>query len=308
MAHHHDHDHGHGHSQAQPGSQRAFAIGIGLNGTFVLVESVCGLAAGSLALLADAGHNLNDVLGLLLAWGAGYLARQQPSGRHTYGLRRTSIMAALFNGLLLLVAVGGIAWEAIGRLLHPVPAAAGTVVVVAAIGVIVNTFTALLFVAGRKHDLNVRAAFLHMAADAGVSLGVVVGGIVIGQTGWLWIDPALSLLIAAVIAYSTWDLLWHALELSLDVVPRGIDPDEVKGYLASLPDVSEVHDLHIWGLSTTDTALTVHLVRPQSEIDDDWLAEVCHQLHDRFGISHSTIQVESGRGRTTCRLAPEDVV
>jgi cobalt-zinc-cadmium efflux system protein len=302
----HDHAH-HDHHHAQTGTP-AFAIGVGLNAAFVLIEGTCGFLSGSLALVADAGHNLSDVLGLLLAWGASYLARQRPSGRRTYGLRRTSIMAALANGLLLLVAVGAIAWEAIGRLLHPEPVAPTVVIVVAGIGVVINTLTALLFLAGRKHDLNVRGAFVHMAADAAVSLGVVVGAIVISRTGWFWLDPALSLVIAAVIAYSTWDLLWQALDLALDSVPRGIDPDLVRTYLAGLPQVTAVHDLHIWGLSTTETALTVHLVRPGTQIDDDWLHAVTHELHDRFGIMHSTIQVETGQGEHTCRLAPDDVV
>ena len=299
---HHDHEHG------QPSSQPAFGLGVALNAGFVAMEVGCGLYAGSLALLADAGHNLSDVLGLLLAWGASYLARQRPTERRTYGFRRSSIVAALLNALLLLVAVGAIAWEAVGRLLHPAAVTSTTVIVVAGVGVVVNTLTAFLFFSGRHRDLNIRGAFLHMAADAAVSLGVVAGGLVIGWTGWMWIDPALSLLIAAVIAISTWDLLWHALDLSLDAVPRGIDPDEVRAFLAGLAGVSEVHDLHIWAMSTTETALTVHLVKPDGQIDDDWLADVCHQLHDRFGIAHATIQVESGQGRQTCRLAPDDVI
>jgi cobalt-zinc-cadmium efflux system protein len=304
----HDHGHHHDHSHAPQSGTSAFAIGVALNAAFVLIEASCGFLSGSLALLADAGHNLSDVLGLLLAWGASYLARRRPSGRRTYGLRRTSIMAALVNGLLLLVAVGAIAWEAIGRLMRPEPVATQTVIVVAGIGVVVNTLTALLFMSGRKHDLNIRGAFLHMAADAAVSLGVVLGGIVISRTGWLLLDPALSLVIAAVIAYSTWDLLWQALELALDSVPRGIDPDQVRSYLAGLAGVAAVHDLHIWGLSTTETALTAHLVRPGAEIDDDWLHNVTHELHDRFGIIHATIQLETGQGDKTCRLAPDDVV
>jgi cobalt-zinc-cadmium efflux system protein len=302
-SHHHDHDHAH----ADSGTP-AFAIGVALNATFVLIEAVFGWWAGSLALLADAGHNLSDVLGLLLAWGASYLSQQRPSSRRTYGLGRTSIMAALANSLLLLVAVGAIAWEAVGRLWHPTSAAPLPVIIVAGIGVAVNTLTALLFLAGRKDDLNVRGAFLHMAADAAVSLGVVIGGLVIAATGWQWVDPILSLLIAGVIAWSTWSLLWQALNLSLDAVPRGIDPAAVRDYLGQLPGVSEVHDLHIWGLSTTETALTVHLIKPGAALDDDWLATVCHELQNRFGIGHATIQIESGAGQQTCRLAPEDVV
>jgi cobalt-zinc-cadmium efflux system protein len=302
------HDHGHSHSHAPPGSTASFAIGVALNAGFVVVEGICGVRSGSLSLLADAGHNLSDVLGLLLAWGAMFLSQRRPSGRRTYGLRRTSIMAALANGLLLLVAVGAIAWEAIGRLLRPEPVAPATVMVVAALGVVVNTLTAMLFMSGRKHDLNVRGAFLHMAADAAVSLGVVVGGLIMSRTGWLWVDPALGLVIAAVIAYSTWDLLWQALDLALDSVPRGIDPLAVRSYLAALPQVTAVHDLHIWGLSTTETALTVHLVKPDAEVDDDWLHSIAHELHHRFGIVHATIQVENGRGQQACRLAPDEIV
>ena len=287
---------------------RAFAWGVVLNVGFVVVEAACGIWSGSLALLADAGHNLSDVLGLLLAWGALALSRRRPSPRRTYGLGRTSIMAALANGLILLVAVGAITWEAVGRLMHPAPVASTTVIVVAAFGVIINTATALLFWSGQRRDLNIRGAFLHMAADAAVSLGVVAGGLLIRTTGWLWVDPVLSLVIAGVIAWSTWDLLWHALELALDSVPRGIDPDAVRAYLQQLEGVTEVHDLHIWGLSTTQTALTVHLVRPQAQVDDDWLAEVAHTLHDRFGIAHATIQVENGGGRQACRLSPDEVI
>jgi len=301
--HHHDHDHHH----APRDFGGAFAIGVALNAAFAVIEAAFGFVSGSLALLADAGHNLSDVLGLLLAWGASYLARRRPSGRRTYGLGRTSILAALVNALLLYAAVGAIAWEAVGRLSEPGRLVPTTIIVVAAIGVAVNTLTALLFMAGRKHDLNVRGAFQHMAADAAVSLGVVAGGLIIRRTNWLWLDPALSLVIAAVIAYSTWDLLWQSLELALDSVPRGIDPELVRAYLAGLPGVAAVHDLHIWGMSTTETALTVHLVRPGAGPDDDWLHDVMHELHDRFGIVHSTIQVETGSGKA-CRLAPDDVV
>jgi cobalt-zinc-cadmium efflux system protein len=302
---HGDHcTHDHAATRARP----AFAVGVALNAAFVLVEAACGFYFGSLALLADAGHNLSDVLGLLLAWGASYLAQRRPSSRRTYGLGRSSIMAALANGLLLLIAVGAIAWEAVGRLLHAAPVLPLPMIVVAAIGVVINTATAFLFLAGRHHDLNIRGAFLHMAADAAISLGIVIGGLAIGVTGWLWIDPALSLLIAVLIAYSTWGLLWHALDLSLDAVPRGIDPEEVRSYLATLDGVSEVHDLHIWGLSTTETALTVHLIRPAAQLDDDWLTDVTRELQKRFRIAHATIQVETGAGQQSCRLAPDDVV
>lgn len=296
----------HGPSPTQ--DTRAFALGVALNVGFAMAEAAFGLWSGSLALLADAGHNLSDVLGLLLAWGAMALGRRRPSPRRTYGLGRTSIMAALANGFILLAAVGAIAWEAMWRLMHPAPVASTTVIVVAGLGVVVNTATALLFWSGQRRDLNIRGAFLHMAADAAVSLGVVAGGLAIGWTGWSWIDPVLSLVIAGVIGLSTWDLLWHALELALDSVPRGIDPEAVRAFLQQLPGVREVHDLHIWGLSTTQTALTVHLVRPEAQIDDDWLAEVAHALHDRFGIAHATIQIENGAGRHACRLSPDEVI
>jgi cobalt-zinc-cadmium efflux system protein len=302
MGHHHDHDRGP--IRVNP----AFALGVALNVTFVLIEAAAGFWIGSLALLADAGHNLSDVLGLLLAWGASYLSRRRPRGRQTYGLGRTSILAALANGLLLLIAVGAISWEALWRLRDPAPVSAQTVIVVAGIGAVINTLTAVLFFSSRQHDLNVRGAFLHMAADAAVSIGVVIGAVAMIQTGWAWIDPLLGLIIAAAIAYSTWDLLWQALELTLDSVPRGIDPAAVRTYLAELPGVTAIHDLHIWGLSTTETALTVHLIRPGATIDDDWLHDVTHELLHRFGIRHATIQIESGQGNQTCRLAPDDVV
>jgi cobalt-zinc-cadmium efflux system protein len=302
--------HGHDHSlpDAKRSTGKAFAIGTVLNAAFVLIELAFGFWAGSLALIADAGHNLSDVLGLLLAWGASWLARRKPSGRRTYGFGRTSILAALANAILLLIAVGAIAWEAVLRLWQPEAVAGTTMIWVAGIGVIVNTVTALLFMSGRKHDLNVHGAFLHMAADAAVSLGVVIAGIMIRYTSWFWIDPAISLFIAVVIAVSTWDLLWQSLNLAIDSVPKHVDLELVRGYLVGLPGVTEVHDLHIWALSTTEIALTVHLVRPKAEVDDDWLDQVGHELHDRFGIVHPTIQVESGRGANGCRLAPDDVV
>lgn len=304
---HHGHDHLDA-CHAPPDKSWAFAVGVALNMAFVVVEAGFGLWSGSLALLADAGHNLSDVLGLLLAWGAIYLSRRQPTGRRTYGLGRTTILAALANAILLFVAVGAIAWEAILRLRAPEPVAATALLVVAACGVVINTVTALLFLSGRRHDINIQGAFLHMAADAAVSLAVVVGGVVIRRTGSLWVDPALGLVIAAVVAYSTWDLLWHALDLALDSVPRGVDPAAVRAFLMSLDGVAEVHDLHIWGLSTTQTALTVHLVKPAADVNDDWLHEIAHQLQHRFQIAHSTIQVETGQGERGCRLAPEDVV
>jgi cobalt-zinc-cadmium efflux system protein len=298
----------HDHSHAAPSHNRAFAIGVALNLTFVIAEVGFGLLADSLALLADAAHNLSDVLGLLLAWGASYLATRRPTPRRTYGLRRSSILAALFNALLLLIVVGAIAWEAVGRLVHPGPVAGGTVIIVAAIGVVINSFTALLFMAGRHDDLNIRGAYLHLASDAAASLGVVIAGLVIIITGWVWIDPAISLVLAIVIIVGTWGLLRQSLDLSMDAVPEGVDWENVRAYLAGLPGVAEVHDLHIWAMSTTETALTVHLVKPAAIVDDDWLTMVAQELHDRFHIEHTTIQIECGRAGVPCKLAPEDTV
>ncbi len=297
------HDHAH---HAPASFSRAFAAGAALNVAFVAVEATVGLRAHSLALLADAGHNLTDVLGLLLAWGAAWLAGLAPTARRTYGWRRSSILAALANALLLLVAVGGIAWEAVRRLGAPEPVASGALVWVAALGVAVNTATALLFMRGRADDLNVRGAFLHMAADAGVSLGVGAAGLVIGTTGWLWLDPAVSLAIAAVITAGTWGLLRESVDLALDAVPEGIDPAEVRAFLATQPGVAGVHDLHVWAMSTTEAALTAHVVRPEAGTDDAFLHDAVHALHERFGIDHATIQVE--RGTAECHLEPETVV
>lgn len=301
----HDH-HGHHHGPAR--YDRAFAVAIGLNLAFVAIEAVAGLIIGSLALLADAGHNLSDVLGLVIAWGATWLSRRRPTPRRTYGYRRSSILASLANAVLLLIAVGAIVLESLRRVAAPAPVDGTTVAIVAAIGVLVNTATALLFLSGRKDDLNIKGAYLHMAADAAVSVGVVVGALVIMATGWIWIDPAISLVIAAVITLGTWSLLRDSLDLALDAVPVGIDHLAVERYLQGLPGVTEVHDLHIWAMSTTETALTAHLVRPHGTLDDALLAEACTTLQGRFGIGHSTIQVESGDGARACRLASPDVV
>jgi cobalt-zinc-cadmium efflux system protein len=305
---HHLHDHAGtgGHAHAPAGFGRAFAIGIALNTGFVLIEGGYGVAANSMALVADAGHNLSDVLGLLVAWGAAELSKRPPSPRYTYGLRSSSILAALFNAVFLLVAVGAIGWEAILRLLTPEPVAGTTVIVVAAIGIAVNGVTAWLFAAGRHHDLNIRGAFLHMVADAAVSVGVVGAGIVILFTGRQWIDPLVSLAIVIVIVAGTWSLLRDSVTMSLDAVPNGIAPDDVHAYLAGLSGVTEVHDLHIWSMSTTEVALTAHLVRPQAGLDDDLLAAAAHELEHRFGIHHATLQIESGA--CECRLAPAHVV
>jgi len=298
----HDHNH-HCPHHAAPNYSRAFALGAGLNLVFVAVEFGCGLWAHSVALLADAGHNLSDVLGLLLAWAAAYASTVGPNERRTYGLRRTSILAALANALVLLLATGGITWEAVQRFAQPAPVAGTTVMMVAAVGVVINGLTALLFFSGRRHDLNLRGAFLHMAADAGISLGVVVCGALINWQGWTWVDPVTSLAIVAAILFSTWGLLRDSINLALDAVPRTIDPAQVREYLQGLPGISDVHDLHIWGMSTTETALTVHLVKPDGRIDDAFLAEVEHTLHDRFGIMHPTIQVEQGDAEHSCKLA-----
>jgi cobalt-zinc-cadmium efflux system protein len=284
----------HSHQHGDINHGRAFALGIGLNLAFVAIEAVFGLLAGSLALLADAGHNLSDVLGLLLAWGASVLARRRPTQRRTYGMRRSSILAALLNAMLLLVAVGGICWEAVRQLFSPEPPPGAAVIWVALAGVGVNGATALLFLRGRERDVNIRGAFLHMAADAGVSLGVVVAGVAIQLTGWSWLDPAASLLIVVVILIGTWGLLRESLDLAMDAVPRGIEPQAVEAYLARLPGVVGVHDLHIWALSTTEAALTVHLVVPEVTDGDGLMAQVSRELHERFAIEHATLQIERG--------------
>ena len=302
------HAHAHHHHHAPASHDRAFALGIGLNLAYVALETGFGLYAGSLALVADAGHNLSDVLGLALAWGAAWLTRREPTPRRTYGLRRSSILAALANAMLLLLAIGAIALEAVRRLQTPEPVATGIVFWVAGIGVLVNGGTALMFMRGRAHDLNIQGAFLHMAADAGITVGVMAAALLIGRTGWLWIDPAVSLAIALVILIGTWGLLRDSVDLALDAVPRGIDPAEVAGFLAGQPGVSEIHDLHIWAMSTTETALTVHLVLPQAALDDGLLVRLRHELHDRFAIQHATIQVETGDPAAPCPQAPAHVV
>jgi cobalt-zinc-cadmium efflux system protein len=305
---HDHHAHAHGHSHSPPDFGRAFAIGIGLNLVYVGAEAGYGLAAGSLALLADAGHNLGDVLGLALSWGAALLGRRGPSVRFTYGLRSSSILAALANALILLVVTGGIGWEALWRLGHPVAVAGGTVAWVAAVGIAVNGLTALLFAGGRDRDLNLRSAFLHMAADALVTAGVVVAGVAIALTGLLWLDPAVSLVVSAVIVYGTWDLVKQALSLALDAVPPGVDAAQVRTHLLEVPGVTALHDLHIWGMSTTETALTCHLVMPQGHPGDETLARIAHDLEHRFGIHHTTLQIELADSDAVCALTPEHVV
>lgn len=312
MAHDHAHENGpaHGHDHVPKDFGKAFAIGIALNMAFVVTEAVYGYFANSLALLADAGHNLSDVLGLALAWGATILVRRLPTKRRTYGLRRSSILASLINAVLLLLAVGAIAWEAIGRFWHPEPVSSGTVMAVATVGIVINGITAWLFASGSKSDVNIRGAFLHMAADAAVSFGVVIAALAMRATGWLWLDPAVSLVIVIVIVITvgTWGLLRHSLDLAMDAVPPHINPNEVESYLAGLPGVVAVHDLHIWGMSTTEVALTVHLVKPDAQIDDALLTEIQHELHERFGIDHTTVQFEKGDAAHPCEQAPTTVV
>ena len=266
----------------------------------MVVEAFYGFMSGSLALLTDAGHNLSDVLGLLLAWGAAALARKRPSPRRTYGYSRATIIASLFSGLLLMGAVGAIGWEAVGRLMEPPQPAGKTIMIVAAIGVVINTVTALFFFSGKDHDLNIRGAFLHMAADAAVSLGVVASGALILFYGMNWVDPVISLVIAAVIFLSTWGLLRDSLNLAVDAVPRNVDPDAVRDYLTGLPGVTALHDLHIWPLSTTDTALTAHLVMQPIPDNDQFLNDVVGELHDRFSIDHATIQLERQDSGVIC--------
>ncbi|TMH49488.1 MAG: cation transporter, partial [Betaproteobacteria bacterium] len=284
----HDHDHV---AHAPRNAGRAFALGIGLNLAFVLVEAVYGVLAHSMALLADAGHNLSDVLALTLAWGASTLARRGPSERFTYGLRSSSILVALLNAALLLVVTGGIAWEAINRLASPAPVAGETVIWVALVGILINGASAMLFARDRRRDINMRGAFLHLAADAAVSLGVVVAGIGIVFTGWLWLDPLAGLVIAVAIVWSTWGLLRDSVALALNAVPEHIDPRVVRTYLSLLAGVAEVHDLHIWAMSTTETALTVHLVIPGGHPGDAFMAEVCKELRARYHVHHATIQI-----------------
>ena len=291
----------HHHHHAPPDYNRAFAAGVALNFAFVIVEAVFGVLSDSLALLTDAGHNFSDVLGLLLAWGAAALAAKRPSTRRTYGYSRATIIASLFSGLLLMGAVGAIGWEAFNRLLEPTEPAGKTIMIVAAIGVVINTTTALLFLSGKDSDLNIRGAFLHMAADAAVSLGVVVSGALILFFGFGWLDPLISLVIAAVILLSTWGLLRDSLNLAVDAVPRHVDPEAVRAYLSGLPGVLAIHDLHIWPMSTTDTALTAHMVMGAFPADDRFLEHIAVVLQERFGIKHPTIQLERHDSDVVCR-------
>ena len=315
-AHDHDHGHGHDHSHAHgPGHAhvhapasfgKAFAIGISLNIALVVAEAVYGYIGNSTALLADAGHNLSDVLGLVVAWGASIAARRAPRGRFTYGLRASTILAALANAVFLLVATGAIGWEAILRLREPEPVAGVTVMVVAGIGILVNGFTAMLFARGRKDDINIEGAYLHMAADAAVSLGVVVSAALIIWTGWLWLDPITSLVICATILWSTTSLLRGSIDMSMAAAPKGTDLAAIRVFLQQRPGVSAIHDLHVWPISTTETALTCHLVMPAGS-GDAFLMETAQLLKASFRIGHTTLQIET-HPDNGCALAPDDVV
>lgn len=291
--HGHDHGHGHGHSHAPADFGSAFAIGIVLNTGFVIVEAVFGFISGSMALVADAGHNLSDVLGLVIAWGASIAAKKPPSARFTYGLKSSTILAAFANAMLLLVAIGAILFETVHRFFEPVEPQGMTMVWVAGVGIVINTATALLFMRGRKHDLNIRGAFLHMAADALVSAGVVIAGVAILLTDLVVIDPIVSLVIVAVIGWGTWGLLKDSVKMGLLAVPDGVDDGKVRKFLGDLPGVEAVHDLHIWPMSTTETALTAHLVMPGGHPGDAFLREASHELEHHHAIGHVTLQVET---------------
>ncbi|WP_167406835.1 cation diffusion facilitator family transporter [Bradyrhizobium forestalis] len=304
--HGHGHDHSHGHVHAPANFGKAFAIGISLNAALVVAEAVYGYIGNSTALLADAGHNLSDVLGLVVAWGASIAARRAPRGRFTYGLRASTILAALANAVFLLVATGAIGWEAILRLRQPEPIAGVTVMVVAGIGILINGFTAMLFASGRKDDINIEGAYLHMAADAAVSLGVVVSAALIIWTGWLWLDPLTSLVICATILWSTTSLLRGSIDMSMAAAPRGTDLAAIRAFLLARPGVSGIHDLHVWPISTTETALTCHLVMPAGA-DDAFLMQTAQMLKASFRIGHTTLQVET-HPDNGCALAPDDVV
>jgi len=311
--HHHDHgSHDHDHHDHRAGRQldAAFAVATALNLAFVAIEGIFGFLSHSMALLADAGHNFSDVLGLVAAWAAMMLTRRRPSARYTYGLRSSSILAALLNAIILLIAVGGIVVEAGQRIASPEPINAVIIMIVAGAGVVINSLSAVLLGHnhGHQHDLNVKSAFAHMVSDALVSLGVVASGAVILWTGWLWFDPLISIVIAAVIVIGTWRLLRHSLDMALQAVPPGIDAEEVRTHLAHLPGVAAVHDLHIWPMSTTTTALTCHLVMPGGHPGDAMLKQIVDELQQRFAIEHATIQVETGDPAHPCVLVPDHVV
>lgn len=311
--HHHDHDHDHGHAHGHhhhgpKNYNKAFIIGIALNVLFVVIEGFYGFWSSSLALIADAGHNLSDVAGLIMAWGAFWLAGKKPTVKFTFGLRKSSILAALFNAVFLLLAVGIILWEAVQRLMNPNVIESKTVMIVAGIGIVINTLTALLFFKDKEDDINLKGAYLHMAADALISLGVVISAVIISYSGLYWIDPFVSIVISLIIIYGTWDLLKQSVRLSMDAVPADIDPVAVKTYLEKIEDVREVHDLHIWAMSTTETALTAHLTMNKMSIDNKKLVEISGHLKKSFSIHHPTLQLELYEENFECHLKPEDVL
>ncbi len=307
MAHHHPHDHAAHHHPAPNHKGRIFIFTVLLNLAFVVLEFAYGFIANSTALMADAGHNASDVLGLLLAWGAVILTRRQPNRRYTYGLRSTSILAALANAALLLVACGAIALEAVQRFSQPPTVASLTVSIVAAVGIVVNGLSAWLLMKGSKEDLNVRGAYLHMLADTAVSLAVVIAGLAMFRFGWFWLDPGLSLAIVVVIVIGTWGLLRDSLQLALSAVPGQVDASAIDSYLRQLDGVTDLHDLHIWGLSTTETALTVHLVMPGGYPGDTFIDDIAHTLEERHSVHHCTLQIEQGTTHHACcsLAAPE---
>lgn len=322
MHHHHHHhgcSHGHGgnpqdkhrnhtHHHVPENFNSRFAWGAGINMLFVVAELGFGIISNSLGLIADAAHNFSDVIGLLLAWGGAWLSRLNPTAQRTYGYSGASILAALANASLLFIAIGGIFVQAVNRFMNPQPVESMTIIWVAMIGIVINGATAMIFHKGQEHDLNIRGAYLHMVADTAISLGVVIAGVIIMYTNWLWVDPVVSVAIAVIIAIGTWNLATEALHLSLAGVPKHVNRDEVHKFLFSLPGVTEVHDLHIWGMSTTQTALTAHLLRPNHGIDDEFLHHISDELLKRFNIQHPTIQLESGKDSQPCRLAPENVL
>ena len=305
----HGHSHGHSHHHHTPTNfGRAFALTTALNLGLVVVQIGYGLAAHSVALLADAGHNFGDAIGLILAWIAHTLARVRTSDRFTYGFRSASILSAFANAVLLLVATGAIAWEAVRRFSDPPEVAGTTVMIVAAAGIVINGLSAWILMAGQKDDINIRGAFLHLLADAGVSVAVVIGGAAIVMTGWNWIDPAISLAIAVVIVWSTWGLLRESFELSMQAVPKGILLADVRKHLEGLPGITGVHDLHVWAMSTTENALTAHLVAPSGHPGDGFLSTLSRDLDQRFKIHHATVQIEIGDRSVVCVLEPADRV
>ena len=293
-------DHIHSHSGQSLNYNKAFGFGIALNLSYLIIEFVYGLKVNSMSLVADAGHNLSDVLGLLLAWGASYLATTATNNTRTYGLRKSTILAALFNAIILLIAVGAISIEAIRKIINPQPTGGTTMMIVAGFGIVVNALTALTFMKGRKSDINIKGAFLHMASDAGVSFGVVAAGFLINITGFYLLDPVISIVIVIVILIGTWGLLRDSFKLSMDAVPKNINYNEVQEYLESLEGVKEVHDLHIWAMSTTETALTAHMIMPEEQKEERFLEKVCLQLYNNFKIEHSTIQIEKNPQSVNC--------